>query len=201
MGPLATANFLRLLTLEFNRVGVETDADFPRMLMLSLPLSDWDETGATDKGRVSSQVNEGIDWLKSCGADVIAVPCNTVHEFIDDSTVVSIIDATLKECAPGVTGVLCSRQTRDAKLYETGANQIVYYSRQESIDNTIRGIMAGATADISLLINAGFEKCVQVIIGCTELSTCSVSALRKPVVDSSLALAKATVKRVMETET
>ena len=55
MGPAATANFLRLLVKSFNEAGAKTDSEFPKIVMLSLPLEDWGTTGAKDKLSVRSR--------------------------------------------------------------------------------------------------------------------------------------------------
>src|ERR1700747_1394257 len=95
MGPRASAHFQNLLIEEFGEKEIYEDGDFPTIITLSIPLEEWDNKGSKDKQKVSAQVNAGIDWLKQAGADVIAVPCNTVHEFIEDKTIVNIIHSTL----------------------------------------------------------------------------------------------------------
>ena len=198
MGPAATVNFLRLLVAEFNAFGIYDDVDFPRMLMLSLPLEEWDHRGAIDKATVREQVLSGIDWLKAAGADIIAVPCNSVSEFTDgDKSVVSIVDETLKLVKPGVIGVLCSAQAREAKLYEKRGRAVQYYPTQSSVDNIIYSVIHGMRCDIGMMINAEFAECASIVLGCTELSLCSFSRVGgKHIIDSSSALAKAVVRRV-----
>ena len=199
MGPAATANFLQLLVHEFNSKGVYTDSAFPRMIIFSIPLEDWDNKGARDKIRVAEQVLTGLDWLKAAGADILAVPCNTVHEFIDDPMVVNIIDETLKLCNTSAKlGIMCSRQTREAGLYERNNHNVTYYTNQDTLDAIIGSVMAGIDCDIGPMINAGFPDCKTIVLGCTELSLCAYThATRHDIVDSTSVLAKAVVRRMV----
>lgn len=198
MGPAATANFLKLLVDEFNSKGLYTDSAFPRMIVFSIPLREWDNKGAIDKTIVAEQVLDGLSWLKSAGADLIAVPCNTVHEFIHDSMVVDIIDETLKLCATtNKIGVMCSSQTRESKLYERSKKEVKYSDNQDTIDAIIGSVMAGINCDIGPLINAAFPNHKTIVLGCTELSLCTYNHTTKDVVDSTMALARATVRRMM----
>lgn len=200
MGPAATSNFLRLLIKSFNDIGVKTDSDFPRIVMLSLPLEDWGTTGAKDKASVASQISCGLKWLSHQDASVVAIPCNTVHEFAKhDERVVNIVDATLAECSFKSLGVLCSRQTRDSKLYEQAGFSISYFADQDEVDDVIANAMAGEFEDISDLIEDAMKAGLDtIVLGCTELSLCSISynPYRIPIVDSSTALAHAVVAKV-----
>jgi aspartate racemase len=201
MGPAATANFLRLLVKSFNEAGARTDSEFPKIVMLGLPLEDWGTTGAKDKLSVEKQIREGLIWLSRQDASVIAIPCNTVHEFVKyDPRIVSIIDATLDECSTeSILGLLCSRQTRESNLYSRPGFDIRCFSDQDDIDSVIEDAMSGEFEDISDIIDLAHDCGIQtVILGCTELSLCSYeySKYDVSVIDSSAALARAVVRRV-----
>lgn len=200
MGPAATANFQRLLVAEINAAGAHDDSSFPTIITLSVPLSDWDNRGATNKVRVEDQIRRGLDKLRSFGAEIIAVPCNTVHEFIFDSDVVDIIDETLSRCASAkALGVLCSKQTRDSRLYERDEKSFLYYADQDTVDLVIGRVMEGKRPDIGPLIeNLRLHGADIVVLGCTELSLCQRNPFQSRVVDSSKALAEGLVERLKE---
>lgn len=201
MGPLATANFYRLLVKGFNSAGIYEDGDFPKMIMLTLPMQEFDHRGAReeDKDTVKQNVLSGLEWLYYAGADVVAIPCNTVHEFLSgDKSLVNIVDETLKLCKPGRVGVLCSNQAREAKLYERSGHDVTYYPMQDHVDSVIRSAQYGAYCDIGPMMNAEFSKCSSIVLGCTELSLCHISLVgTKHIVDSTTALANATVARFL----
>lgn len=200
MGPAATANFLRLLVKEINDFGIREDSNFPKIIMMSLPLEDWDSKGSKNKDSVSTQIKEGLCWLSRNDAEIVAIPCNTVHEFAShDNRVVNIIDAALSECdKESLIGVLCSRQTRDSKLYERPGFNIRYFADQSEVDYVIANAMAGRFEDISELIEqVSGEDVGTVVLGCTELSLCRHrTSYEIPVVDSSLALAHIVVRKL-----
>ena len=198
MGPAASVNFQQLLVTELNNSGARTDGVFPRIISLSLPLKDWDHLGAQNKTTVATQVRQGVNWLDSHGADIIAIPCNTVHEFVDNSKVINIIDEVLKASSYAQTlGILCSRQTRDSKLYERQDRKYVYSKEQSDVDNIISRVLAGQRPNIYPFITSLLASGADVVVlGCTELSLCAKEDTFGIVLDSSRVLAEAVVKRL-----
>src|SRR5215475_4445264 len=201
MGLRATNNFLQLLTAEINSRNIYEDSEFPTIIMLSIPLQEWSVLGSLNKPRVSAQVNEGLDWLHSAGADVIVVPCNTVHEFIEDKSVINIIDKTLDACkGTDRLGVLCSAQTRHSNLYSRKGHDIKYYHSQSQIDGLIDSVTQGKNPEIGPMINSEFFDCDKIILGCTELSMCTIGNgwnHKRNIIDSSVVLAKQAVNAIM----
>ena len=199
MGPAATAQFCRVLVQEFTERGAFEDSDYPRMIVLSLPLREWGVGGAVDKASVSDQVRDGVEWLIRAGAEIIAIPCNSVHEFYRRFSalgvpVINIIDETLVRARSAVVGVLCSRQTRAAAIYERPNISVLYLNNQEMVDEAICSVMRGRPVNIDRLISALQEQGAgAVVLGCTELSRCPRIL---PAIDSSVALASALVSRV-----
>ncbi|WP_245641006.1 aspartate/glutamate racemase family protein [Streptomyces megasporus] len=100
MGPAATAEFLRLLAL---RTPAGNDQQHPRIVMLSDPGIP-ERTGAVLAGSDEPlpAIRRGLVQLADWGADLLAVPCNTAHVFIDriqadiPVPLVHIVDATLR---------------------------------------------------------------------------------------------------------
>lgn len=194
MGPHASANFLALVHREMNLRGIYEDSDFPRIVYLGLPLSDWDVTGAVDKDSVARQVAEGVRWLRDARVDVIAIPCNSVHEFHGEVSaslgipVLHIIHKTLEQTW-GTVGVLCSRQSRQSGLYEHG-KKVLYAISQDAVDDAVASVIAGRQPYIDPLLTELREKGADsLVLGCTELSLCRYRAAAD-IVDSAQVLAK-----------
>lgn len=197
MGPHASANFLNLYHRALNHRGVYEDTDFPRIIYLGLPLTEWGVTGALDKDAVASQVKDGLRWLKDAGAELIAIPCNSVHEFHGEASatlgvpVLNIVTESLRITRRKPLGVLCSAQARAAGLYERCGSAIMYLRLQGRIDAMIGAVIHGNAPSIDCLIDelravgAG-----TVVLGCTELSVCRWTPA-PDLVDSTRALAGA----------
>ncbi|MDO5629820.1 MAG: amino acid racemase [Mobilicoccus sp.] len=115
MGPLAGAEFFMRVTAAFP---ADRDQAHPVVHLLSNPTVDSRSDAVLAPGRarhdeVERDIRRGIAALLDLGADVIAVPCNTAHYFIDrfhnrlfsDPTragssapvLAHIVDATLSE--------------------------------------------------------------------------------------------------------
>lgn len=100
MGPSATAEFLRVLAA---KAPAGIDQEHPRVIVLSEPRIP-DRTGSLIAGDDAplAPLRTGLHTLTRWGADLLAVPCNTAHAFIDrfrselSVPVVHIVDATLR---------------------------------------------------------------------------------------------------------
>ncbi|MDT8285138.1 MAG: amino acid racemase [Thermovirgaceae bacterium] len=81
MGPAATAEFLRLLA---DLAVADRDQDHPQIILFSNPRIP-DRTAAIIGGGEdpAPDILEGLKRLESWGAQLLAVPCNTAHVFID----------------------------------------------------------------------------------------------------------------------
>ena len=136
MGPLATAEFLRILA---EKTPVKKDQEHPRMIVLSNPSTPDRTQFILGEGETPvPYLKEGIKLLREWGADILAIPCNTSHYFIDHFSeelplpIVHIIDETLqktKELSPAGAWLLATEGTRRTKLYETHAERIGYEFR------------------------------------------------------------------------
>jgi len=83
MGPEATADFyMRIVRIYQNEFRAKYDRDYPPMLIFSVPIPDVVET-VEDEGKIVSHLMDAARTLESSGADFIAIPCNTVHAFLD----------------------------------------------------------------------------------------------------------------------
>lgn len=193
VGPRASAHFLQAFIRKLNERGISQDGDFPTIILLSLPLDEWGITGAHDKMVVAGQLQEAAKWLDNAGVEIIAIPCNTVHEFHDQlqskAPILNIIEETLRD-APQSVGVLCSRQSRESRLYERGGRNVLYVADQSVVDAVIGSAMAGLPSDIDCLVAQLKAKGAEaIILGCTELSFCHYTSAS--VIDSTERLAEA----------
>jgi aspartate racemase len=133
MGPSATAEFLRLLAAH---APATTDQEHPRMVLLSEPTIP-DRTAALVTGSDGPlpPIRDGLLTLARWGADLLAVPCNTAHVFIDrlrgqlPVPVVHIVDATLEQAmrtSPGGGWLTASTGTVLSGLYQKRAAELGY---------------------------------------------------------------------------
>ena len=127
MGPAATLDFYArvIAATKANR-----DQDHIRLIIDSNPqVPDRNAAVAGLGPSPAPALIAMANGLKRAGADVLVMPCNTAHAFLDDIShaidlpLISIIDATaadLKRSHPNIrrTGILASTGCLDAGLYQ-----------------------------------------------------------------------------------
>jgi aspartate racemase len=130
MGPAASAEFMRILAQRFP---AKKDQDHPVVYLLSDASIPDRSTAITSGGedpapQIKADLNKLIEW----GADVLAVPCNSAHCFInkfrDDIKVpfVHIVDATIaaaEKAAPQGAWMVATLGTIKAGLYQKRAEE------------------------------------------------------------------------------
>ena len=85
MGPEASSTLYRkIIKYSQNEYNAIQDCDYPPIIINSLTLFGFDETGITDHELVKSQLIEGVQQLEKAGSDLIIIGCNTVHCYFDD---------------------------------------------------------------------------------------------------------------------
>ena len=85
MGPAASATlYANMIEYAQSKYNAVQDTDYPPIIIYSLPLSGFDETGITDENLVKKQLIKGVQILEDAGCDSIVIACNTVHVFHDD---------------------------------------------------------------------------------------------------------------------
>lgn len=133
LGPAASAEFLRQLA---NKCPAQKDQEHPVVYMIAdcdIP----DRTTAIfGKGESPlPKIKADLLQLAEMGADVLAVPCNTAHYFIDQFVeelpipLVHIIDATVlaaKALSPEGAWMLSTTGTRACGLYQECAKKHNY---------------------------------------------------------------------------
>jgi aspartate racemase len=128
MGPAAGAEFLRLLTI---LSPATRDQDHVPVILLSDPqVPDRTEALLRHGEDPTPRLRENLLKLASWGADLLAVPCNTAHAFIDrfsDSLpvpLVHIVEETLAEAvAKNPTGgwLVATEGTLGSRIYQDRA--------------------------------------------------------------------------------
>ncbi|MER7769869.1 amino acid racemase [Kitasatospora sp. NPDC096140] len=133
MGPAATAEFLRLLSLA---VPAQSDQEHPRIVMLSEPGIP-ERTGAILAGSDEPllPIRNALEQLVAWGADLLVVPCNTAHAFIDrlqgllPVPLVHIADATLRAAmrtSPAGGWLAATTGTVHSGIYQRRAAELGY---------------------------------------------------------------------------
>ncbi len=178
-GPLAGVNLLqRVFTLASRNYGCYRDADYPQVLLNSFPFSEM-LTTEIDSEVLRSELNLSLNQLRAQGAKVLAIACNTLHNFLDpDQDCEDLINL------PRLLGqqlrleeiplVLCTTTSRENNVHKNFF-QCSYPepSVQLKVDKIIDRILQGAepgpiVVDLLALIK---QECTStIILGCTELS-------------------------------
>ena len=188
MGPAATAEFLRILARD---VPAENDSEHPKIILLSDPETPDRSDGLMGIGPdplpvIRKNLFKLIDW----GAEVLAVPCNTAHYFIDrfrdeiPVPLIHIVEETVKAAIEISSGncswLLATTGTQKSLIYPECASRMNFHflrpsdEQQEKIQQVIRLVKSGelniAGENLKNVINELWhERNVSVTMGCTEL--------------------------------
>lgn len=216
MGPAATVDFYDKLVR--STPGLR-DQDHLGVVL-------WSDPSVPDRVRAfdgsgpdpSPWLAEGIARLIDAGADILVVPCNTVHIYLSavvqdlDIEFISIIDAAADAAlhAHGGTsiGLLATDTTLASGLYQRALEDrgleatLPSPEMQNQLKEAIGQVKAGNTGqevrDIvsRILDQLNTDSTTAVIAACTEISVVLAQiATDVRIVDSSLALAQKTAER------
>lgn len=188
MGPAACAEFLRILARDFP---AENDSQHPKIIMLSDPETPDRSNGIMGLGPDPEPViKKNLLQLVKWGAEVLAVPCNTAHYFIDHFReelpvpLIHIVEATVeaaRELSQGnCSWLLATDGTQKSLIYPTCAERMRYHflkpvsEQQERIQKCVRLVKAGDMASAgetmrNVVRELWAERDVPVTMGCTEL--------------------------------
>ncbi|MBO8154598.1 amino acid racemase [Thermovirga sp.] len=216
MGPAATAEFLRLLSI---MAPAKKDQEHPKIYLLSNPqIPDRTQAILGNGPDPYESIKEGLDTLVQWGADLLAVPCNTAHFFIDKMAnflpvplvhiVISTLDEAIQKDKRGAW-LLATEGTIKTGLYDTHAKRKDFTllrpnpGIQKEISTTIALVKEGNTEKAGAILNSTVKKLweessLPVIAACTELPIAyAASGLPKERMISSLeALARACIKEL-----
>ena len=187
MGPAATAEFLRLLAVY---APAERDQEHPRVVLFSDP-------GVPDRTAAicgmgedpTSRLKEGLLRLVDWGANLLAVPCNTAHPFVDDfrqelpTPLVHIVGATLAEAKrriPGGGWLVATSGTVASGIYQNEAQKCGYPLHvpaddvQPALQETTVLVKANRTEEAAKQLRGALqrlrdEKDLPIVAACTEV--------------------------------
>jgi len=187
LGPAASAEFLRLLAV---MAPADSDQKHPEIIMLSRPSIPDRSTFIMGNGpSPEGKLKEGLLQVASWGADILAVPCNTAHYFInrfrEDLPVplVHIVESTVdlaREKGPEGSWLLATEGTVKSGVYEEYANKLGYSlflpskELQNRVQESIRLVKANRTEEGGKLLKEAIldlwkEREIPVIAACTEI--------------------------------
>lgn len=191
MGPSASADlYLRIIKYSQQKYNAVQDSDYPPIIIVSLAMSGFDETGIVDEDLVKNQLADGVKKLEAAGADFIIIACNTVHVFYEQMQsaikipILNIIEETKKKVSEAgfkKVGLFSSESTNKLGLYQNNFKQsgIEIISaddnQQKILDNVIENVMGGkqGAEDVKNLkkIAKDYAKkgAEAVVMGCTEI--------------------------------
>ena len=188
MGPAACAEFLRILAKDSP---AKNDSQHPKIIMLSDPETPDRSDGLMGLGPdplpvIQKNLLQLVEW----GADVLAVPCNTAHYFIDrfidelPVPLIHIVDVTVeaaKDLSKGnCSWLLATDGTQKSLIYPLCAEKKRFHflkpsnEQQDKIQSCIRYVKSGDLKTAGEIMNDVVnelwrERDVPVTMGCTEL--------------------------------
>jgi len=219
MGPAATVDFYRKL---IDATPANRDQEHLRVVIWADPtVPDRQQALLSGGEDPTPWLEEGVRRLIGCGAEVLVVPCNTIHAYLPaviagkDLEFISIIDATVDALDPSVNGSRIGLLAADAAvasglyqraLQDAGLEPVLpSIASQRMLMDVIDGVKAGQVNArlrehvVRILSELAADGVEAVIAGCTEVSV--VLEEMEPeirVVDSSTRLALRTLERAWE---
>lgn len=187
MGPAAAAEFLRQLAA---KCPAATDQEHPVVYMIGD--AEIPDRGTAIFGKGPSplpRLQAGLLQLCEMGADVLAVPCNTAHYFIDQfqeqlpKPLIHIVESTVlatKAIAPEGAWMLSTKGTRACGLYQKYAEKhglklfIPNEEQSDKAQQVINFVKANKFAEAGAVTRQLVEELwrehdVPVMTACTEL--------------------------------
>jgi aspartate racemase len=216
MGPLASAEFMRRLTL---LTPATRDQDHIPAVLWSDPRVP-DRTAARLRGGPDPlpALVRGIRGLEAAGAGAIAIPCNTAHGWFDGMQaatrlpILHIVDAAAAELArlgvpDGPVGVMGTAGTLAMRLYQERLDGRGYRclvpdaaEMERLVSPGIEEVKAGRLAEAHAPLAEAARRLAArgaraVVLGCTEIpiGIAAGPALPFPVCDTIDALARAAI--------
>ena len=187
MGPAAAAEFLRLLA---EGAPAAKDQDHPITYLLSDPATPDRSSAILGRGEdPTERLKKNLFTLAEWGADMLAVPCNTAHYFIDGFLdelpvpFVHIIEETVgaaEALSPEGAWLLATRGTMDSGLYQKCGERRGYHffipslEIQQKVQESIDLVKRGRKSDGGMLLKGVVEQLweerdLPICAACTEL--------------------------------
>jgi aspartate racemase len=203
-GPLAGALLLeRILKLAMRQYGCYQDADFPAVTLVSYPFSDM-LSPSVDGNQLRDELQKCLVQLRSQGALVLGIACNTLHAFLEEEPDLVHMPRALAAELCDTPLVLCTETSVNYQLHQH-CFPCIYPSKdiQAQVDAIITSILKGndrreiAEKLLQILCQ---QKADAIVLGCTELSLFSEELQRsgKTIVDTLDILAKKILEKSFE---
>lgn len=207
MGPEASLEtYRRIIKYAQKKYNAVQDFEYPHVIINSITLNDFDETGILDDASVFEQLLKSIKTLEAACCKAIVMACNTVHVFWEKLSkeihvpLFNIVDLTIGKAKLQKHAkllLLSSKTTKESGLYSRSAEKngiellTINEKEQLILDAIIRNIMSGKIqstdrAELLRLIDKYYKLGAgAVVLGCTELPILiNQSHTKVPVFDS-----------------
>ena len=191
MGPGASANlYVKIIKYSQQKYGAVQDIDYPPIIIYSLPLEGFDETGIVNEKLVEKQLVDGVKKLEAAGCNLIIIGCNTVHIFYEKMQaavkipIFNIVEETKKkvlEFGYKKVGLFASESTTKSGLYQNnfkknGIEVLYPNSNQQKVLNlVIEHVMGGNQKEDDIIILKDVARdyikhgAEAIVMGCTEI--------------------------------
>ncbi|CAK7013414.1 MAG: hypothetical protein DELT_02156 [Desulfovibrio sp.] len=187
MGPAAGAEFMRLLAA---KAPAQKDQEHPVIYMISDPhIADRTAAMLGTGPDPTEHVKRRLMTLAGYGVDFLAVPCNTVHIFINrfrhelPTPLIHIVEETVKACkkqSPKGAWLLATEATCKSRLYQDYAREIGYTfhevtpEMQKRVTQALTLVKAGKMPESGTCMRGIVEDlwavdAISIATACTEL--------------------------------
>jgi len=210
MGPAATVEFFRRLVAA---TPATIDQDHLRIVIDNDPTIP-DRTRALLHGGPSPvpALARVAQRLEAAGAEVLAMPCNTAHAFLDpirdavDVQVLDMIEETAARMDAESVGLLATSGTVEARVYHRvfdgrGIGLVLPESDdQQTVGRAIEAVKASRSmmeieaALVGVVERLAGRGASVVIAGCTEISLLDGTGMPLPWIDALDCLVEATIR-------
>lgn len=205
MGPEASAKMLQVLVdMAAEEFGAKDGADFPEIILFSLPVPDF----ISDKRKIGiarSILEDKVKLLNNTDASCAVLACNTAHIMFGDlQTVskvqfVSMIEAVADEVerqSIGTVGLLATPSSINAGLFQLALSKrkikVILPSNAEmkSLEKIIRRVISKQVLEediegvLRIAESLAERGAKGIILGCTELPLIFPKTISVPVFDS-----------------
>ncbi len=191
MGPEASASlYNKIIEYAQYKYNAVQDFDYPPIIIYSLPLEGFDETGIVDEKMVKKQLIKGVQKLELAGCDIIIIACNTVYVYYDimqkavNIPILNIVEKTrekVRKAQYKKVGLLASESTSKLKLYQDNFSKAdieiisAKECQQKDINKVIENVMGGNQGIDDVVTLKGIirdylkQGAEAIILGCTEI--------------------------------
>ena len=219
LGPGTTSEFYSELSFSCQE---KDRTNRPPILIYSVPISYAVEEDAIVRGkgeeRIIPLLTDAAECLEKAGADFLVMPCNSLHEFINEIRnsvkipVLSIVEETtkfLKKEGIAKVGIISTSITLDKKLYESsfitnGIEQVGPDDFQQAkIGKIIHNLVSNRQDNkdreelMKIIDDFGTRGVNHIILACTDLQLLIPQHPRLKIFDTMKIFANATVRKIL----